>query len=128
MSFLNRDIEAYSGAESLVASYQEGARLLTQARSLLKRAEDRKELSGISSCAQTDGCFQRVRSADLVHTIAEYRRTTWLRILSLLFVSNRISPLRFQEVQARIQAGEVPELTVESLWNLVRESQPSRPY
>jgi hypothetical protein len=107
MPVLKADEGFASCVENLVSSYQEGARLLTQARRLLERNEDQRG---------------KVRSGDLEQIIEGYRRETWKRIMSRLFMQNKVGPKCLQRLQEQVQADSVPELTMNSIAVLTQDA------
>jgi hypothetical protein len=114
MLSMNKKLELDASIANLLASYIEGIRLLTQTQGLLKRAEDRIERTDAHPDSLPEGC-RKVRSSDVEHAIAAYKRDIWRRIMSQLFLQKQVSVRRFQEIQKKIEAGDVPELTIENL-------------
>jgi hypothetical protein len=121
MPAINRELEIHSTARSLVASYQEGTRLLTQAFGLLQRAEDHLNHTCDHPNTLPYGHSRTVCSGDLKRIIAENKRATWQRIIRRLDLQNLMSHKRYKAVQEQIKAGDVPELTLENLQGFIRD-------
>lgn len=121
MQFLTNKVVLHDAAESMVSSYNEGIRLLTKAYGLLKRSENQIGHSADFPHTLPEGHSRTVRPGDLKKIIAENKRNAWRRIIKRLNLQNLMSTKRFREVQEQIEAGDVPELTVENLHGLCED-------
>lgn len=119
MQTMNKHRETFPGAENMVKNFQEGVRLLSKAQALLERNKGRK-LPFVAT--------NSIHPNDLKLTIEQYKKETWQRIVSRLFLKGRLSGHRYKEIEAQIKYGEMPDLTIEAIYNFALGIPSSKPH
>ena len=114
-------LEVFSSAEAMVNSYHEGIKTLTEAYALMEQAQQLLGRAVDHPCTVRDGYYRSgVNQQDLQEVIDKNHKGAWHRIIDKMQLRHLLSDARFKEIEKQIEAGDIPELTVDNIYGLVQ--------